>query len=69
MRSCSQNLDPHFWTYDFVSLLAPILSLKAVSTIFLLVCFACLKERTCETRKNGFYFTSKALFILEIIKF
>ena len=43
--------------------------LKVVSTIFLLVCFTCLKESTCETRKNIFYFTSKALFVLEIIKF
>ena len=37
--------------------------------IFLLVCFVCLKESTCETRKNIIYFTSKALFVLEIIKF
>ena len=27
------------------------------------------KESACETRKNLFYYTSKALFILEIIKF
>ena len=26
--------------------------LKVVSATFLLVCFACLKESTCETRKN-----------------
>ena len=31
--------------------------------------FLCLKENTCETRKNAFYFTSKALLVLEIIKF
>ena len=43
--------------------------LKVVSATFLLVCFVCLKESTCETRKNDFYFTSKALFVLEIIKF
>ena len=42
---------------------------KVVSATFLLVCFACLKEGTCETRKNVFYFTSKSLFVLEIIKF
>ena len=41
-------------------------SLKFVSTTFLLVCFVCLKERKW---KNVFYFTSKALFVLEIIKF
>ena len=28
----------------------------------------CLKENTCETRKIIFYFTSKALFVFEIIK-
>ena len=44
-------------------------SLKVVFTTFLLICFVCLKEGTCETRKNVFYFTSKALFIFEIIKF
>ena len=31
--------------------------------------FLCLKENTNETRKNIFYFTSKAVFILERIKF
>ena len=31
--------------------------------------FLCLKESTCEARKNVFYFTSKALFVFEIIKF
>ena len=43
--------------------------LKVVPATFLLVCFVCLKEKTCETRKNVFYFTLKAPFILEIIKF
>ena len=40
-----------------------------VSTAFLLVCFLSLKESTWETRRNAFYFFSKALFILEKIKF
>ena len=31
--------------------------------------FLCLKESTCETRKNIFYFTSKALSVFEIIRF
>ena len=44
-------------------------NLKAVSTTFLLVCLVSLKESTCETRKNVTYFTAKALFVLEIIKF
>ena len=44
------------------------IALKVVSSTFLLVCFVYLKETTCETRKNV-YFTSKTLFILEIIKF
>ena len=43
--------------------------LKVVSTTFLLVCFVCLKDSTYETRKNVFYFTLKALFVLEITKF
>ena len=42
-------------------------SLKVVSATFLLVCFVCLTESTCETRKNAFYFTLKALLVLEII--
>ena len=44
-------------------------SLKFVSTTFLLVCFPSLNESTCQTRKNVFHFTSKALFVLEKIKF
>ena len=43
--------------------------LKVLSATFLLVCFLCLQESTCETRKNVFYFTSKALFVLEISNF
>ena len=39
--------------------------LKVVSATFLLVCFVSLKESTCETRKNVFCFSSKALFVLE----
>ena len=42
--------------------------LKVVSATFLLVCFLSLKERFYETRKNAFYFTLKALFILKKIK-
>ena len=45
------------------------LSLKVVSAAFLLVCFVCLKESTCETRKNAFYFTSKAPLVPKIINF
>ena len=40
-----------------------------VSATFLLVCFIGLNESTFKTRKNAFYFTSKALLVLEIIKF
>ena len=45
------------------------LYLMVVSTTFLLVCFVNLKESTFEKRKLFFYFTWKALFVLEIIKF
>ena len=31
--------------------------------------FSSLNESTCQTRKNVFYFTLKALFVLEKIKF
>ena len=43
-------------------------SLKVVFAKFFLVGFLRLKESTCETKKNV-YFTSKALFVLEKIKF
>ena len=43
--------------------------LKIVSATFLLVCFLSLNETSCQTRKNVFYFFSKALFVLEKIKF
>ena len=39
-----------------------IMSLKVVSTAFLLVCFVNPKESTYETGENVFYFTLKALF-------
>ena len=44
-------------------------SLKVMSATFLLLCFVCLTESTCKKRKNAFYFTLKALLVLEIIKF
>ena len=31
--------------------------------------FLSLNESTCQIKKNAFYFTSKALFVLEKIKF
>ena len=37
------------------------ISLKIVSTIFSLICLS-LNDSTCQTMKNAFYFTSKALF-------
>ena len=37
-------------------------SLKVVSAAFVLVCFACLKERTYEARKNVFLFHFKSSF-------
>ena len=41
---------------------------KVVSATFVRVCFLVLNERTCQIRKNVFYFTSKALFAVEKIK-
>ena len=46
-----------------------LIYLKVVSATFLLVCFLRLKESTRETKKKNCYFTSKALFVFEIIKF
>ena len=43
--------------------------LKVVSSTFLLVSFLSLNESTCQTIKNIFYFTSKALLFLEKFKF
>ena len=43
--------------------------LKVVSATFLLVCFLSLNESISQTRKNVFYFTSKADFVLEKFKF
>ena len=43
-------------------------TLKVVSATFLLV-FCMAKIECFEIRKNVFYFTSKALFVLEIIRF
>ena len=36
---------------------------------FSLSLYSTFKESTCETKKNTFYFTLKAIFVLEIIKF
>ena len=43
--------------------------LKSCIYYILLVCFLSWKESSCETRKNVFYFTSKALFLFGNIKF
>ena len=41
-----------------------------VSVCYIFTGLLCMsKKRTCETRNNVFYFTMKALFFLEIIKF
>ena len=53
----------------FLSKLQNKINLKVTSVTFLLVCFVSLKRSTCETRKKIFYFSSKALFVLEVIKF
>ena len=43
--------------------------LKVVPARFVLVYFLSLNESACQTRKNVFFFTTKALFVLEKIKF
>ena len=44
------------------------LFIGVVPTIFFASVFLCLKESTFEMRKNVFYFTLEALFVLEIIR-
>ena len=45
------------------------LVIKGCVHYILVDCFLDLNESTCQTRENAFYFTSKALFVLEKIKF
>ena len=42
---------------------------KVVSATFLLLCFSSPKKSNCETWKNVFYFSSKALFVLGKVTF
>ena len=49
---------------DFLQLV-----IKGCVHYILVDCFLDLNESTCQTRENVFYFTSKALFVLEKIKF
>ena len=44
-------------------------ALKVVSATFLLVSFLSVNESTYQTKKSVYYFTSKALSVLEKIKF
>ena len=48
--------------------LVQVEGLKVVSVTIFLVCFVSLKESDFKTTKNV-YFTWKAFFVLEIIKF
>ena len=67
------NFDFNFHFFDFVYYIFPqicrLFFLLFSKGTFSLVCFVSLKESTWEARRNVFYFTSKALFILEIIRF
>ena len=54
---------------DFIKTNFAAKSLKVVSATFLLVCFSSPKESTCETWKKKFFFTPKALVVLEKIRF
>ena len=56
-------------SYEYFEKMHIFMYLKVVYATFLQVCFVCLKKSTCETMKNGVFFTSKAIFVLEIIKF
>ena len=58
----NQNLT--LQTYHKSTYTGLLLNFKDCVHYIFLVCFLCLKECTCETKKNVFYFTSKALFVL-----
>ena len=64
-----KNKIPKHNSEALLNLILRSVSLKVVSAAFLLVCFLSLNESIFQIRKNVFYFTSKALFILEKIKF
>ena len=81
-ETCSENIFSNFkpdWKSIYLSPRCVILNKnlrmfqyklsKVMSTTFVLVCFLSLNECTCQTRKNVFYFTLKALFVLEKIRF
>ena len=57
---CACLLSGNFEHIQYIYLALLQITLKVVSATFLLVCFLCLKESTCETRENVLYFfTSK----------
>ena len=65
----------HLLTILLLSLIAKFnlvhekLKLKIVSATFLPVSFLSVHESNYQTRKSVFYFTSKALSVIEKIKF
>ena len=59
----------NFSCIDKNTVLKEIRCLKVVSTTFLLVHFLSLNESTCQSRKNVFYFTSKAGFVFVKVRF
>ena len=59
----------HFLLIRIHSMQGGTASLKVLSATFVQVYFLSLNKSTCQTRKNVFYFTSKALFVREKIKF
>ena len=59
----------HFLLIRIHSMQGGTASLKVLSATFVQVYFLSLNKSTCQTRKNVFYFTSKALFVHEKIKF
>ena len=60
---------PLMWKLVTILICSVYEYLNVVSATLLLVCFLSLKDTTCETKKNVFYFTLKDVFVLEIIKF
>ena len=59
----------HDASLTFICFLLALLIFRGCVRYIFASLFLSLKDSTCETRKNVFYFTVKALFVLEKIKF
>ena len=75
VSNTGKNLDLFSANYDHIFLMGDFNAefqnhfLKGCVRYIFASLFLSLNKSTCQTGENVFYFTSKALFVLEIIKF